>query len=205
MTVGFATVEKTVGSVVMMGIRTAQPQDSAQIAPLIAMIYRDMEMPVLKNVSEADLLAMLTELYQRPANLDGLAQTFVAVMDHKIVGVAFGHLAKNEVAVNDLLRTTSGHHAGFEAPLELGGETRPNEWYLSMLAVDPQAQGHGVGSALLEALPGLVGQLGATKLSLNVDDGNPRAAKLYHRHGFVPDGQLMIGTHPYQHLVKPLS
>ncbi|WP_462155773.1 N-acetyltransferase family protein [Lactiplantibacillus plantarum] len=189
----------------MMEIRTAQPQDSAQIAPLIAMIYRDMEMPVLKNVSEADLLAMLTELYQRPANLDGLAQTFVAVMDHKIVGVAFGHLAKNEVAVNDLLRTTSGHHAGFEAPLELGGGTRPNEWYLSMLAVDPQAQGHGVGSALLEALPGLVGQLGATKLSLNVDDGNPRAAKLYHRHGFVPDGQLMIGTHPYQHLVKPLS
>ncbi|MCT0195439.1 GNAT family N-acetyltransferase [Lactiplantibacillus plantarum] len=189
----------------MMEIRTAQPQDSAQIAPLIAMIYRDMEMPVLKNVSEADLLAMLTELYQRPANLDGLAQTFVAVMDHKIVGVAFGHLAKNEVAVNDLLRTTSGHHAGFEAPLELGGETLPNEWYLSMLAVDPQAQGHGVGSALLEALPGLVGQLGATKLSLNVDDGNPRAAKLYHRHGFVPDGQLMIGTHPYQHLVKPLS
>ncbi|MBT1142935.1 GNAT family N-acetyltransferase [Lactiplantibacillus argentoratensis] len=189
----------------MMEIRTAQPQDSAQIAPLIAMIYRDMEMPVLKNVNEADLLAMLTELYQRPANLDGLAQTFVAVMAHKIVGVAFGHLAKNEVAVNDLLRTTSGHHAGFEAPLELGSETRPNEWYLSMLAVDPQAQGHGVGSALLEALPGLVGQLGATKLSLNVDDGNPRAAKLYHRHGFVPDGQLMIGTHPYQHLVKPLS
>lgn len=189
----------------MMEIRTAQPQDSAQIAPLIAMIYRDMEMPVLKNVSEADLLAMLTELYQRPANLDGLAQTFVAVMAHKIVGVAFGHLAKNEAAVNDLLRTTSGHHAGFEAPLELGGETRPNEWYLSMLAVDPQAQGHGVGSALLEALPELVGQLGATKLSLNVDDGNPRAAKLYHRHGFVPDGQLMIGTHPYQHLVKPLS
>ncbi|QAS23510.1 GNAT family N-acetyltransferase [Lactiplantibacillus plantarum] len=189
----------------MMEIRTAQPQDSAQIAPLIAMIYRDMEMPVLKNVSEADLLAMLTELYQRPANLDGLAQTFVAVMAHKIVGVAFGHLAKNEAAVNDLLRTTSGHHAGFEAPLELGGETRPNEWYLSMLVVDPQAQGHGVGSALLEALPGLVGQLGATKLSLNVDDGNPRAAKLYHRHGFVPDGQLMIGTNPYQHLVKPLS
>ena len=105
----------------MMEIRTAQPQDSAQIAPLIAMIYRDMEMPVLKNVSEADLLAMLTELYQRPANLDGLAQTFVAVMAHKIVGVALGHLAKNEAAVNDLLRTTSGHHAGFEAPLELGG------------------------------------------------------------------------------------
>jgi ribosomal protein S18 acetylase RimI-like enzyme len=73
-----------------------------------------------------------------------------------------------------------------------------------MLAVDPKAQGHGVGSALLDALPQLVGELGAQKLSLNVDDGNPRAAKLYHRYGFTADGQLMIGTHPYQHLVKSL-
>lgn len=187
-----------------MEIRIATPQDAAQIAPLIAMIYRDMEMPVLKRVSDADLNAMLTTLYQQSANLDGLAQTFVAVIDDQVVGVAFGHLAQNEVAVNDLLRQTSGQHAGFEAPLELGGETRPGEWYLSMLAVDPEAQGHGVGSALLDALPQLVGELGAHKLSLNVDDGNPRAAKLYHRYGFTADGQLMIGTHPYQHLVKSL-
>lgn len=187
-----------------MEIRIATPQDAAQIAPLIAMIYRDMEMPVLKRVSDADLNAMLTTLYQQPANLDGLAQTFVAVIDDRVAGVAFGHLAQNEVAVNDLLRQTSGQHAGFEAPLELGGETRPGEWYLSMLAVDPKAQGHGVGSALLDALPQLVGELGAQKLSLNVDDGNPRAAKLYHRYGFTADGQLMIGTHPYQHLVKSL-
>lgn len=106
-----------------MEIRIATPQDAAQIAPLIAMIYRDMEMPVLKRVSDADLNAMLTTLYQQPANLDGLAQTFVAVIDDQVVGVAFGHLAQNEVAVNDLLRQTSGQHAGFEAPLELGGDT----------------------------------------------------------------------------------
>ncbi|WP_318766859.1 GNAT family N-acetyltransferase [Lactiplantibacillus carotarum] len=188
-----------------MHIRKATPQDSAQIAPLIAMIYRDMEMPVLKNVSEDDLQAMLTALYALPANLDGIAQTFVATLQDKVVGVAFGHSAQNEVAVNDLLKQVSGDHAGFEAPLELGGETRPGEWYLSMLAVDPATQGHGIGSQLLTALPALVKDLGASKLSLNVDDGNPRAAKLYHRQGFTVDGQLMIGVHPYEHMVKPLS
>jgi len=187
-----------------MQIRIAQPEDSAQIASLVAIIYRDMEMPALRDVSDADLHDMLTKLYQQPANLDGLAQTFVATIDEKVAGVAFGHLAENEVAVNDLLRTTSEQYAGFDTPLELGGETRPNEWYLSMIAVAPEAQGHGVGSALLEALPALVKPLGASKLSLNVDDGNPRAAKLYHRQGFTVDGQLMIGTHPYQHMVKNL-
>ncbi|RRK11656.1 GNAT family N-acetyltransferase [Lactiplantibacillus garii] len=187
-----------------MQIRKAQPQDGAKIAALIAMIYRDMEMPVLKNVSETDLQDMLTKLYSLPENLDGLAQTFVATLHDQVVGVAFGHPAANEVAVNDLLKRVSGEHAGFDAPLELGGEARPGEWYLSMLAVDPQTQGHGVGSRLLEALPQLVRGLGR-QLSLNVDDGNPRAAKLYHRQGFTVDGQLMIGVHPYEHMVKPLK
>lgn len=186
-----------------MHIRRVQPQDGAQIAPLIAMIYRDMEMPVLKHVSDTDLQDMLTKLYQLPANLDGLAQTFVATVSDRVLGVAFGHPAENEVAVNDLLKDVSGRHAGFTAPLELGGETRPGEWYLSMLAVDPEAQGQGVGSQLLEALPSFVRELGS-QLSLNVDDGNPRAAKLYHRQGFTVDGQLMIGVHPYEHMVKAL-
>lgn len=187
-----------------MQIRKAQPQDSAQIAPLIAMIYRDMEMPVLKNVSEADLLTMLTKLYALPENIDGLAQTFVAVVNETVLGVAFGHPAENEVAVNNILAKVSKAHAGFDAPLELGGEAQPNEWYLSMLAVDPKTQGQGVGSKLLTALPKLVTALGETKLSLNVDDGNPRAAKLYHRQGFTVDGQLMIGVHPYAHMVKAI-
>lgn len=187
-----------------MQIRKAQPQDSAQIAPLIAMIYRDMEMPVLKNVSEADLLAMLTKLYAMPENIDGLAQTFVAVDNQQVLGVAFGHPAENEVAVNQILARVSATQSGFDGPLELGGEARPGEWYLSMLAVDPQTQGHGVGSQLLTALPKLVADLGETKLSLNVDDGNPRAAKLYHRQGFTVDGKLMIGVHPYEHMIKKI-
>lgn len=187
-----------------MEIRKARAQDSAQIAALIAMIYRDMEMPVLKNVSDADLLAMLTKLYAMPENLAGLAQTFVAVNDDHVLGVAFGHPAENEVAVNEILAKVSAAQPGFTGPLELGGEARPGEWYLSMLAVDPQTQGQGIGSQLLTALPKLVADLGETKLSLNVDDGNPRAAKLYRRQGFTVDGQLMIGVHPYAHMVKKI-
>ncbi|MFB9769937.1 GNAT family N-acetyltransferase [Lactiplantibacillus modestisalitolerans] len=187
-----------------MKIRKAQPQDSAEIASLVAIIYDDMEMPVLKNVSDHDLHDMLTKLYRLPTNLNGLAQTFVATVHDKVVGVAFGHPAKNEVAVNNVLRSETEKHPGFDEPLELGGEAQPGEWYLSMLAVDPQMQGHGIGSQLLEALPKLVSGLGAQRLSLNVDDGNPRAAKLYEREGFHQAGRLTIGVHPYAHMVKAL-
>jgi len=183
-----------------MQIRQAQPQDSAQIAPLIAMIYRDMEMPVLQNVSESALISMLTTLYAMPKNLNGIAQTLVADEENQVLGVAFGHPAENEVAVNQILKHVSANHEGFSAPLELGGESRPGEWYLSMLAVAPQAQGQGIGSHLLKALPQFVESFGKAKISLNVDDGNPGAAKLYRRQGFKADGRLMIGIHPYQHM-----
>ncbi|VDG26282.1 GNAT family N-acetyltransferase [Lactiplantibacillus mudanjiangensis] len=185
-----------------MQIRLAQPTDAAQIAPLVGMIYRDMEMPVLAKVSDADLLAMLTTLYQRPENLTDLAQTLVAVDDDQVLGVAFGHPAANEVAVNQLLRAVSAAQSGFDAPLELGGETQSGEWYLSMLAVSPQAQGKGIGSQLLQALPAVAKDQGLSRLSLNVDDGNPKAAKLYHRQGFETVGKLVIGVHPYAHMVK---
>ncbi|MFC6180615.1 GNAT family N-acetyltransferase [Lactiplantibacillus daowaiensis] len=187
-----------------MQIRKAQPADAAQIAPLIGMIYRDMEMPVLKTVNEADLMAMLTTLYQNVENLAGLAQTFVATEGPKVLGVAFGHPAENEVKVNQLLQQVSAAQPGFPGPLVLGGETQPNEWYLSMLAVSPKAQGKGIGSQLLQALPALVADQPADKLSLNVDDGNPGAAKLYRRQGFETAGQLTIGVHPYAHMVKAL-
>ncbi|AVK62088.1 GNAT family N-acetyltransferase [Lactobacillus sp. CBA3605] len=188
-----------------MKIRQAQPADSAQIAPLIAIIYRDMAMPVLKNISDTALLAMLTTLYALPENLNGLAQTLVMVDDHnQVSGVAFGHPAANEVAVNARLKEVSAAATEFTAPLELGGETRPGEWYLSMLAVDPKRQGQGIGSQLLAALPAVAQAQGLTKLSLNVDEGNPKAAKLYHRQGFVADGQLMIGIHAYQHMIKSI-
>jgi len=187
-----------------MEIRQAQPDDATQIAPLVGMIYRDMEMPILRTVSRVDLLAMLTNLYEKKENLTGLAQTFVAAKGAKVFGVAFGHPAENEIKVNQLLQQVSAAQPGFPGPLVLGGESQPGEWYLSMLAVDPQAQGQGIGSQLLDALPKLVAPQGATKLSLNVDDGNPGAAKLYRRQGFEKAGELTIGIHPYVHMIKAI-
>jgi len=187
-----------------MEIRQAQPDDATQIAPLVGMIYRDMAMPILRTVSRADLLAMLTNLYEKSENLTGLAQTFVAAKGAKVFGVAFGHPAANEVKVNQLLQTVSAAQPGFPGPLVLGGESQPGEWYLSMLAVDPKTQGQGIGSQLLEALPQLVADQKLSRLSLNVDDGNPDAARLYRRQGFKKAGELTIGVHPYAHMIKDI-
>lgn len=52
------------------------------------------------------------------------------------------------------------------------------------IAVEPRYRGKGVGSILLNKSLELARALGTPGLSLSVDDGNPRAKKLYERLGF---------------------
>lgn len=58
------------------------------------------------------------------------------------------------------------------------------------LAVDPVAQGRGVGRELVEAAVAEARTRGARKVTLRVLGPNARARSLYHRCGFVVEGVL---------------
>jgi ribosomal protein S18 acetylase RimI-like enzyme len=67
-------------------------------------------------------------------------------------------------------------------------------WYLAVLGVRPDRQGHGIGGALLEA--GLA-RADADGLPCYLESSNPRNVGLYERHGFeitaehwLPDGPV---------------
>ena len=57
--------------------------------------------------------------------------------------------------------------------------------YLQRLAVDPSAEGQGIGSALVVDALRWLGRTGARKAWVNTQPGNLRARDLYLRHGFV--------------------
>ena len=63
-----------------------------------------------------------------------------------------------------------------------------DEAELLLIAVDPDAQGHGVGNSLLRHFIQTAREAGARRLHLEVRDGNPAVA-LYHRAGFAPAGR----------------
>jgi [ribosomal protein S18]-alanine N-acetyltransferase len=56
------------------------------------------------------------------------------------------------------------------------------------LAVDPAYWGQGTGTALLSALVDEAGRRGYTEVLLEVREDNPRARRLYLRHGFTEVG-----------------
>jgi GNAT superfamily N-acetyltransferase len=59
--------------------------------------------------------------------------------------------------------------------------------HLSVLAVAKEAEGRGVGSALIEASTAWAVARGDDRITLNVFDGNRRARALYERHGYTKE------------------
>ena len=79
---------------------------------------------------------------------------------------------------------------------------REDEGEFRMLAVDPRAQGHGIGRALVDACLARTRELGFSGLALSTPQSNGRAHRLYEQLGFhrdpgrdwspVPDVDLIV-------------
>ena len=72
---------------------------------------------------------------------------------------------------------------GFSLFRTIGGEAE-----LLLLAVTPQRQGRGIGRLLLEGFVEQARSAGASRVHLEVRDGNP-AVEMYRRAGFEPAGR----------------
>jgi GNAT superfamily N-acetyltransferase len=65
--------------------------------------------------------------------------------------------------------------------------TQEEHGHLGILAVAEEAEGRGVGRALLAAVEGWSADQGHRFLTLNVFQGNTRARAVYERNGYEPD------------------
>ncbi|WP_054700837.1 GNAT family N-acetyltransferase [Secundilactobacillus odoratitofui] len=188
----------------MITIREAQPDDAGQIAPLIGLIFDEMQLEELEDVPEPDLEQVITMAYRTRSYLSGDATTVVAEADGQVVGVAFGYPGENEERVDEVLRRLSDKSAAFNAPFEAESETDGGEWYLDSIAVSPDYQGHGIGKRLLAALPAYANRDREQVMGLIVDFDNPDAMALYQRVGFEVVGTRMVGDHQYYHMQRPV-
>jgi GNAT superfamily N-acetyltransferase len=66
-------------------------------------------------------------------------------------------------------------------------------WYLPLIGVTPEQQGHGYGSVLLEHA---VNRCDRAGLPAYLEATTPRSVQLYRRHGFKPVAELRVGSAP---------
>nr|WP_250161197.1 GNAT family N-acetyltransferase [Furfurilactobacillus milii] len=194
------------GGIFIITIREAQKDDAGQIAPLINIIFKEMELEELEDVPDPAVLKAITAAYQSEAYLSGAATTVVAEANGQVVGVAFGYPDENEQKVDQVLEDATSFSDVFaDDPFGSDYEAFKNEWYLDSIVVDPKYQGMGIGGKLLEAIPEEAVEDEKSVVGLNVDFENPGAKALYDRHGFKTVGIKKIGDHWYFHMQREIQ
>ncbi len=79
---------------------------------------------------------------------------------------------------------------------------QPDTAHLISMWVAPEARGHGVGEALIEAVADWARSQGLKLLALDVIDDNEPAIALYRRKGFKPTGESNAFPPPREHIVE---
>lgn len=189
-------------------IRPAQPDDAKQVIPLFMQILKDMEIPEVQTIGFSKTQALLEAAFKEPDYRYGFCQ--IAVFEQpqttKILGACAGYPAAKEAQIDEPLQA---HLGNFDLPHDFSFfhdvEAKAGEWYLDSLAVAPEFQRHGIGGQLLDYLSVQLAKQKEQMISLNVDLANTKAERLYRHHGYVKQSELMIGSHRYAHLVRPLQ
>jgi ribosomal protein S18 acetylase RimI-like enzyme len=108
----------------------------------------------------------------------------------------------NGEALEQVFRDTAKpeHLDDLLATFEKMDEWHPEEkhWYLPLVGVEPNAQGRGLGGALMRHA---TARADADGVLAYLESSNPRNISLYERHGFEVMGKIQIGAGP---LVTPM-
>lgn len=186
-------------------IRQSQPEDAAQVVPLIDLVFEEMEVPQLMRMAKPDLYRVFEQAFLLPKYRYGYPQTIVHEGENGVDGILVGYPHRAEAHIDDAFKPLLPS-VGLPIDHELfpDTETDPGEWYIDTLAVTPAEQDEGIGTALLRGIEPIVKKRGEHLLSLNVDQANPRAEQLYRRVGYHKTRELMIGSHRYNHMTKAI-
>ena len=96
-----------------------------------------------------------------------------------------------KLAMDDDLFLVAEDAAGRVIGTAMAGYDGHRGW-LYAVAVDPAAQGSGVGEALVTQACARLGAAGCVKVNLQVREGNP-AAEFYRKLGFAEEARVSMG------------
>ncbi|QBO36857.1 GNAT family N-acetyltransferase [Periweissella cryptocerci] len=182
-----------------MIIREATVADNERIGELFGVIFGQMDLAELRDLSETKRNTLIGQIYGS-TKLKAVAKLMVAEIDGYIVGAAYSYDGNNETKTDEVIREQTGDYE-----LHPDQEAQADEWYLEMLVADSEFRGQGIGSALMKNVENLAITSGLPYFSLNVDFANEDARRLYLRQGFVDDGVIKIGEHDYYHMKKQIN
>lgn len=186
----------------MIKIRKATRDDSKAITDHIILAMEEIIYHFIGENSHEKAILFLNNLVQERENQYSFENCWVAEIENKIVAAA---IVYNGAKLNELRKPVERKIKEiFNRNFSPEDETGNGEYYIDCIGVNPNQQGKGIGSKILNFLIDEYVFKKKTTLGLLVDQENPNAKKLYLKSGFEIVGQKTLAGKKLYHLqIKP--
>lgn len=180
-------------------IRSANPNDYKQVAPLIVQAMEDLACTFANTENAEKAIPLFEYFFQQKENQYSYENTLVYEENNEVVGSITAYDGTFLIKYREpFLKYIAAHYHVKDLVIE--NETIQGEFYIDTLSVYPKFQGKGIGSKLLLAIKEKAQKEGHKKIGLLVDLKNPNAKKLYLALGFESVGKKQLGKSFYEHL-----
>ena len=182
----------------MISVRKATWNDSESIANYLLLAMEDIIYGFIGEEDRVKARQFMVHFVEKDNNQYSYENCWVVQDDMRVVAAVNlyngAQLSELRQPIVDYVRTN------FKNEFNPEDETQTGEYYLDTLGVDPNHQGKGIGTKLLQfVIDEYVHKHGET-LGLLVDDVNPNAKRLYLNLGFKSVGSKVLFGKRMEHL-----
>jgi len=182
-----------------MKIRQARPTDAQHIAPLVYQAIHDIAYSLTGTTDQALMLERLTMWIQQPNNRLSHENIWVAVLEDEVAGVLIAYPGRDALALDRPIQEWLVSH-GLDGHLDV--ETEGDVFYLDSISVDSRFGGRGIATQLIEFCLAYAREQHIPAVTLNVDQTNPGAARLYERLGFLKQMERDISGDRFDYMKR---
>lgn len=179
-------------------IRNAHPKDSEEIAKLIYLVWKDMELDLVQSLSKSKAIEIIEKSIKEIEYRNYFKHILIFEEDKEIAGCIVSYDGNKELYYennwNNLIVKDELKKFGTPLPVK---EAKNNEKYIDTVATFPKHRGKGIATKLFKAL---IEKEPKANWSLNCDKNNLKAHELYLKLGFKNTGELKLYNHIYHHM-----
>ncbi|EPE61906.1 acetyltransferase family protein [Exiguobacterium sp. S17] len=185
----------------MMNIRHAQSNESEAIAPLVYAAIHDIAYSLTGTADQEQALERLAMWIGRPNNRLSYENIWVADIDGIIAGIIIAYEGKRAIELDEPIKQWLIERG---QPGHLDVETEGDVVYIDSVAVDSAFGGRGIGTKLIQRVVEHARETNILAVTLNVDQGNPAAVRLYERLGFHKQKEIEISGGRFDYMTLDL-
>lgn len=187
-------------------IRQARPTDYPFVFPILDQIFDEMDMATIKRLPVDQFYDLMKHGFYSDHYRYSYHRIWVAVdKNDRPLGLITMYSDDDQRIIDGVLRDVMPK-VGLPRNTEIftDQEALPNEWYVDALAVAPSHWGEGIATQLLDFADQVARNRGYHQISLNVDQENPRAQRLYEYRDYRTVSTMTIGDRSYDHMIKKI-